>query len=66
VETIVEAVRCSSWCSRRYMGTRCQWWTTARSGGDPITGKEEEDVNEVCHSLGQLFEEEGGKGLTGW
>jgi hypothetical protein len=27
--------------------------------------KEEGDVNEVCHSLGQLFEEEGSKGLTG-
>jgi hypothetical protein len=37
----------------------------AWSGGDPITRKEEGDVNEVCHSLGQLFEEEGSKGLTG-
>jgi hypothetical protein len=44
---------------------RLQWRTAVRSGGDPITGKEEGDVNEVRHNLGQLFEEEGGKGLTG-
>jgi hypothetical protein len=37
----------------------------ARSSGDPITKKEEGDVNEVCHDLGHLFEEEGSKGLTG-
>jgi hypothetical protein len=44
--------------------THLQWQTAAWSGGGPITGKEEEDVNEVHHSLGQLFEEERGKGLT--
>jgi hypothetical protein len=44
--------------------THLQWRTAAWSGGGPITGKEEEDVNEVHHSLGQLFEEERGKGLT--
>jgi hypothetical protein len=43
---------------------RLQWWTAAQSGGDLITRKEEGDVNEVRHSLGKLFEEEGGKGLT--
>jgi hypothetical protein len=45
--------------------TRLQWQTAAGSGGGPITGKEKEDVNEVRHSLGQLFEEEGGMGITG-
>jgi hypothetical protein len=44
---------------------RLQWRTAARSGGDPITRKKEGDANEVCHSLGQFFKEEGGKGLTG-
>jgi hypothetical protein len=44
---------------------RLQRRTTAWSGRDSITRKEEGDVNEVCHSLGQLFEEEGSKGLTG-
>jgi hypothetical protein len=29
-----------------------QWRMATRSGGDPITGKEEGDVNEVCHDLG--------------
>jgi hypothetical protein len=43
---------------------RLQWQTVVWSVGDPITGKEEGDVNEVHHSLGQLFEEERGKGLT--
>jgi hypothetical protein len=37
----------------------------AQSDGDSITRKEEGDVNEVCHNVGHLFEEEGGKGLTG-
>jgi hypothetical protein len=41
--------------------THLQWRTAARSSGGPITEKEE-DVNEVRHSLGKLFEEEGGKG----
>jgi hypothetical protein len=44
---------------------RLQWRTAARRGGDPITRKKEGDANEVCHSLGQFFKEEGGKGLTG-
>jgi hypothetical protein len=35
-----------------------------RSGDDPFTGKEEGYVNEVRHGLGQLFNEEGSKGLT--
>jgi hypothetical protein len=37
--------------------------TVVRCSGDPITGKEG-DVNKVHHSLGQLFKEEGSKGLT--
>jgi hypothetical protein len=45
--------------------THLQWRTAARSGGGPIPGKEEEYGNEVRHRLGQLFKEEGGKGLTG-
>jgi hypothetical protein len=45
--------------------TRLQWRTVACCGGGLITEKEEEDVNNVCHNLGQLFEEEGGNGLTG-
>jgi hypothetical protein len=39
--------------------------SSSMADGGPITGKEEEDVNEVHHSLGQLFGEERGKGLTG-
>jgi hypothetical protein len=42
-----------------------QWWTTVRSGGDPTTGKEGKEVSDVRHNPGQLFEEEGSKGLTG-
>jgi hypothetical protein len=45
--------------------TRLQRRIVVQSGSGPITGKEEEDVIEVHHSLGQLFMEEGGKGLTG-
>jgi hypothetical protein len=45
--------------------THLQWRTAVRSSGGPIT-KKEEDVNEVRHSLGQLFKEEGRKGHTEW
>jgi hypothetical protein len=41
-----------------------QWWTVARSGGDPTTIKEGKEASDVRHNLGQLFEEEGSKGLT--
>jgi hypothetical protein len=41
------------------------WWTAARRSDYPVTGKEEGDVNGVRYVLGQLFEEEGSKGLTG-
>jgi hypothetical protein len=34
------------------MVARLQWRTMAWSGGDPITVKEEGDVNEMRHSLG--------------
>jgi hypothetical protein len=38
-----------------------RWWrrTAARRSDDLVTRKEEEDANEVCHGLGQLFEEQG-------
>jgi hypothetical protein len=45
--------------------TRWWWRMVARRSDDSVTRKEEGDINEVCHGLGQLFEEEGSKGLTG-
>jgi hypothetical protein len=42
-----------------------QWRTAPQSGDNTITRTEEGDLNEVRHNLGQLFKEEGGKGLTG-
>jgi hypothetical protein len=45
-------------------GGHLQLRTVARCSGGPITGKEEGDVKKVHHSLGQLFKEEGSKGLT--
>jgi hypothetical protein len=44
------------------MVAHLQWRTTVRSGGDPTTGKV---VSNVQQNPGQLFEEEGSKGLTG-
>jgi hypothetical protein len=45
--------------------TRWWWRTAARRSDDLVIEKEEGDVNEVCHDLGQLFDEEGSKGPTG-
>jgi hypothetical protein len=44
---------------------QCQWWTTARIGGDLATGNEGKRVRSVGHPQGLLGEEVEGGGLTG-
>jgi hypothetical protein len=46
------------------MVARLQWRMGARSGSDSTTKKEGKEVSDVRHNPGQLFEEEGSKGLT--